>query len=74
MENLENVEQEAPKKRKPKAKKKEPKVELKERLLDIIDFVDSTVKENRGKSLNTSTCARLNRIKIDLQSIIRTIN
>jgi len=73
MEDLEKVEQEAPKKRKPKAKKKEPKVELKDKFIELIEFVDATVKENRGKTLNTSTCARLNRIKIDLQSIVRTI-
>lgn len=72
MEELENIEQEAPKKKTRKPKKKEVKLELKEEFVKIVELIENTVKERRSE-LNTSTCARLNRAKIDLQSIIRTL-
>jgi hypothetical protein len=60
MEEL-NKEQVAPKKK--KAPKKKP----------VKVFIEKSVKEERGKSLNTSSCSRLNKIKMDLNLIIRTL-
>jgi len=71
MEDL-NKEQEAPKKK--KAPKKKPvKVELKDKLIEMAGFIEKSVKEERGKQLNTSSCSRLNKIKMDLNMIIRTL-
>jgi len=71
MEELKN-EQEAPKKKKV-AKKKPVKVELKDKLIEMANFIEKSVKEERGKQLNTSSCSRLNKIKMDLNMIIRTL-
>ena len=61
--------------KKPQTKKtKKPvKVELKDRLLEMAEFVDKSVKEERGKQLNTTSCARLNKIKMELLNIVRTL-
>jgi hypothetical protein len=71
MEEL-NKEQEAPKKKKA-SKKKPVKVELKDKLIEMAAFIEKSVKEERGKQLNTSSCSRLNKIKMDLNMIIRTL-
>lgn len=71
MEEL-NKEQEAPKKKRT-VKKKEPKLTVKEELIKTAKLIKKTVKDERGKSLNTSSCARLNKIEMDLQAIIRTL-
>lgn len=71
MEDL-NKEQEAPKKKKV-VKKKPVKVELKDKLIEMAGFIEKSIKEERGKQLNTSSCSRLNKIKMDLNMIIRTL-
>jgi hypothetical protein len=58
--------------KRPKAKKS-PKVDLSEKFIDIIQLIEKTVKEERGRSLNTSSCARLNRAKADLKVIVRNL-
>tara|TARA_Y100000004_G_scaffold131188_1_gene148008 strand:+ start:373 stop:591 length:219 start_codon:yes stop_codon:yes gene_type:complete len=62
--------------KKPVAKKtvkKAVKVELKDKLTEIAEFIDKTIKEERGKQLNTSSCARLGKVKQDLLFIARNI-
>ncbi len=53
--------------------KKPVKVELNERLLEIAEYIEKVIKEQRGKQLNTSACARLGRVKADLRFISRNI-
>lgn len=53
--------------------KKPVKVELSERLLEISEYIENVIKEERGKQLNTSACARLGRVKADLRFISRNI-
>ena len=60
--------------KKPAAKAKKPvKVELKDKLIEIADFIDNTIKEERNKQLSTVACARLGKIKQDLLFISRNI-
>jgi hypothetical protein len=56
-----------------KVEQKEIKLSLSEKLTEIADFIDKTVKEERGKQLNTSSCAKLNKIKQDLIFTARNI-
>lgn len=58
--------------KKPKAKKP-VKVELNEKLLEISNYIEQVIKEERGKQLNTSACARLGKVKADLRFIARNI-
>lgn len=72
MEEL-NKEQEAPKKARSSKKKKPVKIALKDELISVCETIEKSIKEERGKQLNTSSCARLNKIKMDLNMIIRTL-
>ncbi|MBC8398718.1 MAG: hypothetical protein H8E16_16670 [Flavobacteriales bacterium] len=56
-----------------KVEQKEIKLSLSEKLTEIAEFIDKTVKEERGKQLNTSSCAKLNKIKQDLIFTARNI-
>ena len=62
--------------KKPQTKKaKKPiKVSLKEEFIAMAEKLDKVVKEERGKELNTSACAMLNKIKMDLNNIVRKLN
>lgn len=60
--------------KKPEAKAKKPvKVELKDKLNEIAEFIDKTIKEERNKQLSTVACARLGKVKQDLIFIARNI-
>jgi len=61
--------------KKPQVKKaKKPvKVELSDKLIEIAAFIEATVKEQRGKELSTSACARLNKVKQDLAFVAKNI-
>lgn len=60
--------------KKPAAKANKPvKVELKDKLNEIAEFIDKTIKEERNKQLSTVACARLGKIKQDLIFIARNI-
>jgi len=61
-----------PQTRKPKAKKP-VKVELNEKLIDIANYIENVIHDERGKQLNTSACARLGKVKADLRFIARNI-
>jgi hypothetical protein len=56
-----------------KVEQKEVKLSLSQKLTEIAEFIDKTVKEERGKQLNTSSCAKLNKIKQDLIFTARNI-
>tara|TARA_R100001198_G_C5203513_1_gene191634 strand:+ start:124 stop:336 length:213 start_codon:yes stop_codon:yes gene_type:complete len=56
-----------------KVEQKEIKLSLSDKLTEIAEFIDKTVKEERGKQLNTSSCAKLNKIKQDLIFTARNI-
>ena len=56
-----------------KVEQKELKLSLSEKLTEIAEFIDETVKQERGKQLNTSSCAKLNKIKQDLIFTARNI-
>jgi len=53
--------------------KKPIKVELNDKLLEMASFIEKAVKDERGKQLNTSACARLNKVHKDLLFISRNI-
>jgi hypothetical protein len=62
--------------KKPVAKrtvKKAVKADLQDKLIEIADFIDNTIKEERNKQLSTVACARLGKIKQDLLFISRNI-
>lgn len=65
--------QEAPKKKTVKKVKKEVKVELKDKFVEIIQFIETSIKEERGKQLSSATCARLGSIKQNLQNVVRNL-
>ena len=51
--------------KKPAAKrtvKKAVKADLQDKLIEIADFIDNTIKEERNKQLSTVACARLGKI------------
>lgn len=76
MENLKNNEQEAPKKkttRKKATKPKSVKLTIKETISKTVEDMKAAVKEGRGKELNTSSCARINKAIIELNHILRTL-
>jgi|TARA_R110001606_G_C15331323_1_gene645598 hypothetical protein len=56
-----------------KAVKKPVKVELKDKLTEIAEFIDTTIREERNKELSTVACARLGKVKQDLMFIARNI-
>ena len=62
--------------KKPAAKrtvKKAVKADLQDKLIEIAEFIDNTIKEERNKQLSTVACARLGKIKQDLIFISRNI-
>jgi ferritin-like metal-binding protein YciE len=70
---MEEEKKKAPKKVAKKVEKKEVKLDLSDKLLEIADFINKTVLEERGKKLNTSACAKLNKVKQDLIFTARNI-
>ena len=56
-----------------KEAKKSVKVDLYNKLTEIADFIDKTIKEERNKQLSTVACARLGKVKQDLLFIARNI-
>ena len=56
-----------------KAVKKPVKVDLNNKLTEIAEFIDKTIREERNKQLSTIACARLGKVKQDLIFIARNI-
>ena len=56
-----------------KAVRKPVKVDLKDKLTEIAEFIDKTIREERNKELSTVACARLGKVKQDLMFIARNI-
>jgi len=56
-----------------KVVKKPLKVDLKDKLTEIAEFIDKTIREERNKELSTVACARLGKVKQDLIFIARNI-
>ena len=56
-----------------KEAKKPVKVDLNNKLTEIADFIDKTIKEERNKQLSTVACARLGKVKQYLLFIARNI-
>ena len=56
-----------------KEAKKPVKVDLNNKLTEIAEFIDKTIREERNKELSTVACARLGKVKQDLMFIARNI-
>jgi len=56
-----------------KEAKKPVKVDLNNKLTEIAEFIDKTIREERNKQLSTVACARLGKVKQDLLFIARNI-
>ena len=56
-----------------KEAKKPVKVDLNNKLTEIAEFIDKTIREERNKQLSTVACARLGKVKQDLIFIARNI-
>jgi hypothetical protein len=48
-------------------------VDLNNKLTEIAEFIDKTIREERNKQLSTVACARLGKVKQDLLFIARNI-
>jgi hypothetical protein len=70
----ENKKGQEPKKKTVKKAKKPVKLTIKEEMVQFIGMIEKFVKDERGKSLNTSSCARFNRAVIDLKQIVRNLS
>ena len=69
----ENKKGQEPKKKTVKKVKKDVKLTLAEDLVSLASKLDKTVKEQRGKELSGIMCARLNKIKNELNYIAKTL-
>jgi|TARA_B110000093_G_scaffold169201_1_gene196965 hypothetical protein len=49
------------------------KLSLKDKLIETVVFIENSVKEERGKSLNTTSCAKLNKAAFTINTIIKTL-
>tara|TARA_R110000751_G_scaffold106353_1_gene202350 strand:+ start:102 stop:305 length:204 start_codon:yes stop_codon:yes gene_type:complete len=49
------------------------KLSLKDKLIETVAFIENSVKEERGKSLNTTSCAKLNKAAFTINTIIKTL-
>ena len=56
-----------------KEAKKPVKVDLNNKLTEIAEFIDKTIREERNKQLSTVACARLGKVRQDLLFIARNI-
>ena len=56
-----------------KVVKKEVKVSLKDKLTETVNFIEKAVKDERGKTLNTSSCAKLNKAAFTINTIIKNL-
>jgi len=56
-----------------KVVKKEVKLSVKDRLIETVNFIEKSVKDERGKSLNITSCAKLNNAAFTINNIIKTL-
>ena len=56
-----------------KVLKKEVKLSVKDRLIETVNFIEKAVKDERGKTLNTSSCAKLNKAAFTINTIIKNL-
>ena len=49
------------------------KLSLKDKLIETVAFIEKSVKEERGITLNTSACAKLNKAAFTINTIIKNL-
>jgi hypothetical protein len=49
------------------------KLSLKDELIKMVSLIDKSVKDERGKTLNTTSCAKLNKASFMINTIIKTL-
>jgi len=54
-------------------KKKEVKLTIKEKLAETSAFIDKAIKDERGKQLTIVGCAKLGKIRLEINNLLRSL-